>query len=188
MNRNPWNCLKVKRHQFENSAKSIWVEGKIKMKQLNMYLLTFLMFSLTAIAQGSNRLSEPDFKAANFAKAIEDRKLNGSVLRDFEVASEISCQFESLWRAMFILQLPSHPWQGDKYMPTKWLGPLYQWCEFYERGWSHLQRNTGDNTTLFLWSLPFGREFVKNSCFDELECHPARFKCISFGVKLLLSV
>ena len=38
-----------------------------------MYLLTFLMFSLTAIAQGSNRLSEPDFKAANFAKAIEDR-------------------------------------------------------------------------------------------------------------------
>ena len=96
MNRNPWNCLKVKRHQFENSAKSIWVEGKIKMKQLNMYLLTFLMFSLTAIAQGSNRLSEPDFKAANFAKAIEDRKLNGSVLRDFEVASEISCQFECI--------------------------------------------------------------------------------------------
>ena len=92
MNRNPWNCLKVKRHQFENSAKSIWVEGKIKMKQLNMYLLTFLMFSLTAIAQswyGSNRLSEPDFKAANFAKAIEDQKLNESVLRDFEVASEI---------------------------------------------------------------------------------------------------
>ena len=66
------------------------------MKQLNMYLLTFSMFSLTAIAQGSNRLSEPDFKAANFAKAIEDRKLNGSVFRDFEVASEISCQFECI--------------------------------------------------------------------------------------------
>ena len=42
------------------------------------------------------KVMEPDFKAANFAKAIEDRKLNGSVLRDFEVASEISCQFECI--------------------------------------------------------------------------------------------
>ena len=29
---------------------------------------------------------------------------------------------------------------------------------------------------------------MKNSCFDELECHPARLKCTSFGVNLLLSV
>ena len=129
----------------------IWVEGKIKMKQLNMYLLTFSMFSLTVIAQGSNRLSEPDFKAANFAKAIhiEDRKLNGSVLRDWGCVWDLLSVWMYLWRAMFILQLPSHPWQGDRYMPTKWLGPLYQWREFYERGWSYLQRNTGDNTKLF---------------------------------------
>ena len=60
------------------------------MKQLNMYLLTFLMFSLTAIAQGSNRLSEPDFKAANFAKAIEDQKLNGSVFRRSLLRSLVS--------------------------------------------------------------------------------------------------
>ena len=29
---------------------------------------------------------------------------------------------------------------------------------------------------------------MKNSYFDERECHPARFKCISFGANLLLSV
>ena len=59
-----------------------------------MYLRALLMFSLMGLAEASNRFSEPDFKSANFAKAINDQKLNGSVLRDFEVASEISCQFE----------------------------------------------------------------------------------------------
>ena len=80
------------------------------MKPLNMYLLTFFMFSLTAIAQGSNQLSEPDFKIANFATAIEDRKLNGGVLRDFEVASEISCKFECISeeRCLFYNFLPIH--------------------------------------------------------------------------------
>ena len=59
-----------------------------------MYLRALLMFSLMGLVEASNRFSEPDFKSANFAKAINDQKLNGSVLRDFEVASEISCQFE----------------------------------------------------------------------------------------------
>ena len=36
--------------------------------------------------------------------------------------------------------------------------------------------------------LHYLREVVKNSYFDERECHPARFKCISFGANLLLSV
>ena len=58
-----------------------------------MYLWALLMFALMGLAQASNRFLEPDFKSANFAKAINDQKLNGSVLRDFEVASEISCQF-----------------------------------------------------------------------------------------------
>ena len=53
-----------------------------------------MVFPLAGLAQGSNRFLEPDLRAANFAKAIEDRKLNGRILREFEVLSEISCQFE----------------------------------------------------------------------------------------------
>ncbi|PFX21595.1 Vesicular glutamate transporter 2.1 [Stylophora pistillata] len=49
-----------------------------------------------ALVQASNRFLEPEFKTANFAKAINDQKLDGSVLRDFEVASEISCLFECI--------------------------------------------------------------------------------------------
>ena len=43
---------------------------------------------------GISRISEPDLKAVNFAEAIEERKLNGSVIKEIEVDSESSCQFE----------------------------------------------------------------------------------------------
>ncbi|KAL9982262.1 hypothetical protein ACROYT_G004287 [Oculina patagonica] len=36
----------------------------------------------------------PDLEAANFADAIEGRKLNGSLIKEMEVESESSCQFE----------------------------------------------------------------------------------------------
>ena len=62
---------------------------------MNMYLWVFAALRLLkAITQGSTHLLEPDFRAANFAKVIEDRKLNGTILRELEMASEISCQFE----------------------------------------------------------------------------------------------
>ena len=62
---------------------------------MNMYLWVSAAFRLLkAITQGSAHFLEPDFMAANFAKVIEDRKLNGTILRELEMASEISCQFE----------------------------------------------------------------------------------------------
>lgn len=54
------------------------------------------MFPLVGLIQGSNRVSESDLKAASFAKAIKDKKLNGRILREFEGVSEISCQFECI--------------------------------------------------------------------------------------------
>ena len=84
-----------------------WPDGKFKNCKLcrrphkksetamNMYLWVFAAFRLLkAITQGSTTFLEPDFRAANFTKVIEDRKLNGTILRELEMASEISCQFE----------------------------------------------------------------------------------------------
>ena len=41
---------------------------------------------------GISRISQPDLKAVNFAKAIAGYKLNGSVIKEIEVDSERSCQ------------------------------------------------------------------------------------------------
>ncbi|KAL9982271.1 hypothetical protein ACROYT_G004297 [Oculina patagonica] len=43
---------------------------------------------------GISRISEPDFKAVNFAKAIAGQKLNGSVIKEVEIESESSCRLE----------------------------------------------------------------------------------------------
>ena len=43
---------------------------------------------------GTSRISLPYLEAVNFAPAKEGRKLNGSVIKETEVDSEISCQFE----------------------------------------------------------------------------------------------
>ena len=55
-----------------------------------MNLLYFSIF--VGAVSGSNRFTEPSFKAINFAKAIIGRKLNGSVINETKVDSEISCQ------------------------------------------------------------------------------------------------
>jgi len=59
-------------------------------------LRTLVAFTVinTIFVNGLNRFSEPQFKAINFAEAIEGRKLNGSVIKELEVTSEMSCQFE----------------------------------------------------------------------------------------------
>lgn len=60
------------------------------MLNMNIWLLLFLG---TAV-YGKSRISQPGFQAVNFAKAIEGRKLNGSLINETEVDSEISCQFK----------------------------------------------------------------------------------------------
>ena len=68
---------------------------KISERAINTYLWVFAAFRLLkAIVQGSNHFLESGFRAANFAKVIKGRKLNGTILRELEMASEISCQFE----------------------------------------------------------------------------------------------
>ena len=57
-----------------------------------MHLLWLLLFG-TAV-YGISRISQPSLEAVNYAKAIEGMKLNGSVIKETEVDSEISCQFE----------------------------------------------------------------------------------------------
>ena len=57
----------------------------------NMRLL-YIAFLVSA-ASGL-KIDEPTFQAINFARAISGLKLNGSVFREKEVDSEISCQTE----------------------------------------------------------------------------------------------
>ena len=54
----------------------------------------WVLFLIGTAVYGLSRHSEPDFKAVNFAEAINDRQLTGSVLKETEVDTESSCQFE----------------------------------------------------------------------------------------------
>ena len=51
-----------------------------------------LVFATTVY--GISRISEPDFKAVNFAKAREGRRLNGSVIKAMRVDSEGACRLQ----------------------------------------------------------------------------------------------
>ena len=53
-----------------------------------------LAFVLTNYVQASNPFTEPYFTAVNFAKAVKHRKLSGNVIKDLDMTSEVSCQFE----------------------------------------------------------------------------------------------
>ena len=153
-----------------------------------MYLSALLTFPLMAIAQGSNRLSGPGFRAAYFAKAIKDRKLKASFLRELEVASEISCLFECTFedRCLSYNFLPVHGKvtnrcqlsSSDRFINgvnfTKEDGAIYRGIQV--------------TIALFWWNMSLGREFVENVCFDKLWCHPVRFKCFYFSLNLLLTV
>ena len=54
----------------------------------------WLVFLSATTAYGMNRISQPNLKAVNFAKSIEGRKLNGSVIKQIEVDSEGVCRLE----------------------------------------------------------------------------------------------
>ncbi|KAL9982302.1 hypothetical protein ACROYT_G004329 [Oculina patagonica] len=60
--------------------------------QKNKMHLLYFAFFVSAVS-GSNRFTKPSFKAINFARAIIGQKLNGSVINETEMDSEISCQF-----------------------------------------------------------------------------------------------
>ena len=49
---------------------------------------------MSMAVHGISRISEPGFKAVNFAKAIEGHKLNGSTIKEKKVDSESSCRLE----------------------------------------------------------------------------------------------
>ena len=51
-----------------------------------------LVFATTVY--GISRISEPDFKAVNFAKTREGRRLNGSVIEEMNVDSEGACRLQ----------------------------------------------------------------------------------------------
>ncbi|KAL9982287.1 hypothetical protein ACROYT_G004313 [Oculina patagonica] len=57
-----------------------------------MYLWILTLICTTV--HGISRISPPGFKAVNFSRAIEGRKLNESVIKEVEVESEISCRLE----------------------------------------------------------------------------------------------
>ncbi|CAH3141131.1 unnamed protein product [Pocillopora meandrina] len=56
-----------------------------------------IIFLLCTVDYGISRISGPNIKAVNFAKKIKRQKLNGSLIRDIEVDSESSCQFEYVY-------------------------------------------------------------------------------------------
>ena len=55
-------------------------------------LLLWVLLVFSEHVSGLSRISEPRFKAANFAKEKEGRKLNGSVIKEMQVDSEGACR------------------------------------------------------------------------------------------------
>ena len=56
--------------------------------------LVLLTSSASIAVHGENFLSDPDLKFRNFAKKIDGRRLNGSLVKESNVTSEIFCQIE----------------------------------------------------------------------------------------------
>ena len=59
-----------------------------------MYLQCFLASVMITFTNTMTRIFTPDFQAVNFAKEIRGRRLNGSVFREMEVDSDVSCQLQ----------------------------------------------------------------------------------------------
>ena len=55
---------------------------------MHLWMLTLVCTTV----YGFSRISQPDLKAVNFAKAITGYNLSGSVIKEMEVDSERSCQ------------------------------------------------------------------------------------------------
>ena len=51
-----------------------------------------LLLYCTAVSATAGRIQDPDMEAINFAKAINGKRLNGSVFQNISVDSEMFCQ------------------------------------------------------------------------------------------------
>lgn len=60
---------------------------------MRLWILTLVCTAVYCV-YGRSRISQPNLKAVNFAEALEGHKLNESVIKETEVDSELSCQFE----------------------------------------------------------------------------------------------
>ena len=54
----------------------------------------WVLIFLATTVYGISRISEPDFKAVNFAKAKQGRRLNSSVIKAMNVDSEGACRLQ----------------------------------------------------------------------------------------------
>ena len=61
---------------------------------VGLWLVVALATVRTVVYGSKHFLSEPSFQFRNFAEKIEGRRLNGSVVKELNVTSEICCQFE----------------------------------------------------------------------------------------------
>ncbi|RMX47487.1 hypothetical protein pdam_00002196 [Pocillopora damicornis] len=77
-----------------------------------MYLWIFNL--ACSVVYGISRISGPNLKAVNFAKELEGKKLNGSLIKEIEVDSESSCRFECVNKERLHATIP-------KLGPTAWI-------------------------------------------------------------------
>lgn len=59
-----------------------------------MHVLMIFLLGTVTVVFGISRISQPSFKACNFAKAIEGWKLSGSMINETKVDSERSCRLK----------------------------------------------------------------------------------------------
>jgi len=57
-------------------------------------MLFWLLFLFGTTVQATSRISRPNAQVVNFAKPLEGRKLNGSVIEEIEGDNEVTCQFK----------------------------------------------------------------------------------------------
>ena len=59
-------------------------------------MLFWLLFLFGTTVKATSRISRPNVQVVNFAKPLEGRKLNGSVIEEIEGDTEVTCQFKCL--------------------------------------------------------------------------------------------
>ena len=63
-------------------------------KMVGLWLVLLTSTASLAAPESKNFLSDPDLKFCNFAKEFDERRLNGSFIKELNVTSEIFCQIE----------------------------------------------------------------------------------------------
>ena len=66
-------------------------------------------------------------------RSYRDRQLSFHQAKEKNIIWKVKRGFLKFGISMFVIQLPSHPWEGGQQMPAKWLGSIYVSGEFYKR-------------------------------------------------------